>query len=156
MNCIALFVFEFAIVMAPKGILKRPAAAGNDAPQYDMPLWETNASLAASLALVPLNPRNDLKEQEELKKNATPIGRELPLALLELKLNVTWNKNTMTAVPNYLASLAERGLDVEELMRKYKLAKSGGGKKEFAKQLCLCKDTADLKAVGKGTVVDTR
>ena len=90
-------------------------------------LWDADPALAASLALVPLG----APEREQMADGSSgipddghEIPRHLPPALVELKESGTWNKDTMTAVPNYLQSLQKRfGMDVQHIIDEYKAGK---------------------------------
>ena len=57
----------------------------------------------------------------------------------------TWDKAQMTAIPNYLDSLADRwSIDVTKIRAEY-LAARGPRKKQIAESLVLAKTTGDLK-----------
>ncbi len=113
-------------------------------------LWDADPALAASLALVPLGAPERQKMAEGssgIPDDCHEIPRRLPPALVELKESGTWNKDTMTAVPNYLQSLQKRfGMDVQHIIDEYKAGKHDK-KKAIARSLALAKTNSDLKAV---------
>ncbi len=101
-------------------LLKRPA--GTDA-QNDS-LWETDPSLAASLALVPAGDRPKPGAQSGSKakdeKSLVPIPRQLPPSLVSLKVTGEWGKDQMMGVTQYLTSLQDTfGWDVSKLKEEY-------------------------------------
>ena len=129
---------------ATKASMKKPAGSqASDSP------WQSDPSLAASLALVPLDAAERAwpHRASGILNDDEEIPRGLPPAMLELKNADAWNKDAMTAVPNYLQSLQKRfGLDVENILNQYKAAKSEE-KRKIAKSLCLAKTNAQLLAV---------
>ena len=133
-----------------QSILKKPSAA-KSVPSTSDSLWDTDPSLAASLALVPLDQRES-GLASVLPGPVENIPRELPPALVSMKVSGEWGKDQMSAVGNYLQSLSTRfGWDTSKLQEEYSKTR-GAAKREFAMKLALATDSGMLKAIENETV----
>ena len=137
-------------------VLKRPSGS---APPSSM--WSADPALAASLALSPLGAEDrritgSLQQASSSSSSeSTAIERQLPPALLSLKMHGEWSKNASNAVQEYLLSLKSReGIDVESILAAYKSAKPKD-KKPLAMKLCMATTSGDLKAIDKEYVSES-
>ena len=157
--------FSASIAKALKATMKKPASS--ESPLDDnvvdgdvnIALWNSDPTLAASLALVPLNTPDRsaslrAKSGRTVSKMASvAIDRHLPPALVAFKTQGTWARGTTVAIQNYLVSLKKHGFETDDLIAGYKSAKPVQ-KREVAQMLVLAKDGADLTAVEQTHIKD--